>query len=59
MCQHPNIVGLVDVFENSEHYYIVLEYMQGKDLFDYMQARRFKITEQRVKEIALKILSAM
>ena len=23
MCQHPNIVELVDVFENSEYYYIV------------------------------------
>lgn len=41
MSQHPNIVGLVDVFENSEYYYIVQEYMQGKDLFDYLQAKKF------------------
>ena len=31
MSQHPNIVGLIDLFENSDYYYIVLEYMQGKD----------------------------
>ena len=36
MSQHPNIVGLIDLFENSENYYIILEYMQGGDLFDYI-----------------------
>jgi len=36
MSQHPNIVGLIDLFENSEYYYIVLEYMMGGDLFDYI-----------------------
>jgi serine/threonine protein kinase len=55
MSQHPNIVGLIDLFENSEFYYIVLEYMQGGDLFDYIQARNFKLTEQRVKELAFQI----
>ena len=52
MSQHPNIVALIDLFENSDYYYIVLEYMQGKDLFDYIQYRNFKITETRVKELA-------
>lgn len=36
MCQHPNIIKLIDIFENSDYYYIVLEYMEGKDLFDYL-----------------------
>ena len=36
MCQHPNIINLVDLFENSDHYYIVLDYMAGSDLFDYL-----------------------
>lgn len=36
MCQHDNIIKLVDLFENSETYFIVLDYMQGKDLFDYI-----------------------
>ncbi len=52
MSQHPNIVGLIDLFENSEFYFIVLEYMQGGDLFDYIQARSFKLTENRVKEFS-------
>lgn len=55
MSQHPNIVGLIDLFENSDYYYIVLEYMQGKDLFDYIQLRNFKLSEKRVMELAYQI----
>ena len=55
MSQHPNIVGLIDLFENSDYYYIVLEYMQGKDLFDYIQIRNFKLGEMRVKELSYQI----
>jgi serine/threonine protein kinase len=40
-CQHPNIIRLIDVFENASHYYIVLEHMEGKDLFDYLRERKF------------------
>jgi len=55
MSQHPNIVALIDLFENSDYYYIVLEYMQGKDLFDYIQFRNFKLGEYRVKELSYQI----
>jgi serine/threonine protein kinase len=41
MCQHKGIIKLVDVFENSDYYYIVLEYLTGKDMFDYIQRRNF------------------
>lgn len=33
ICQHPNIIRLLDVFESPEYIYIVLEYMEGGDLF--------------------------
>lgn len=36
MCQHENIIGLIDLFENSDYYFMVIEYMQGTDLFDYL-----------------------
>ena len=48
-------MALIDLFDNSDYYYIVLEYMQGKDLFDYIQFRNFKISEGRVKELAWQI----
>ena len=51
MCQHQNIIKLIDLFENSETYFIVLDFMQGKDLFDYIQKRGFSLPEQRVMEL--------
>lgn len=42
---------MIDLFENSENYYIVLEYMPGKDLFDYLKQREFKLSEERAKQI--------
>ena len=59
MCQHPNIVKLIDLFENSEQYYIVIEYMAGKDLFDYIQKRGFVIQEERVKQLSIQIIQAV
>ena len=52
ICQHQNIIGLIDLFENASYYFIVLEYMAGADLFDYLQARNFNVGEERVKMIA-------
>jgi calcium/calmodulin-dependent protein kinase I len=31
---HPNIVRLVDVFEDDRHWCLVMELMQGGELFD-------------------------
>jgi serine/threonine protein kinase len=53
MCQHPNIIKLIDIFENADYYYIVLDYMAGNDLFDYLHKRKFKIPEARAKQIAI------
>ena len=51
MCQHNNIIKLIDLFENSETHYIVLDYMQGKDLFEYLQVRGFSLVERRAADI--------
>ena len=51
MSKHPNIVRLHDVFEDSENFYLVLEYMGGGDLFDYLKSRNFKLSEDQTKEI--------
>jgi len=45
MCQHPNIVTMIDVFEKPDYFHIVLEFLSGGDLFDYMKKRDFEITE--------------
>jgi len=41
------------VFEDSENYHIVMEFMKGADLFDYLQARDFDLGEDRVREISI------
>ena len=59
LCQHPNIIRLLDVFENPEYIYIVLEYMAGGDLFNFLERREFKITEDKARQIAHQIASAL
>ena len=59
LCQHPNIIRLLDVFENPEYIYIVLEHMAGGDLFNYLEKREFKITEDKARQIAHMIASAL
>lgn len=51
MCQHPNIVKMLDLFENSDYYFIVIEYMEGGDLFQYLQKKDFNVGEVRAKSI--------
>lgn len=59
VCQHPNIIRFYDVFENSDYIYIVMEYLQGGDFFNYLETRNFKITEERAKNIAHQIATAI
>ena len=59
MSQHPNIIKLVDLFENGISYHIVLEYMTGGDLYAYFQAFEFNLSEKRVCEIIYQILQGL
>lgn len=51
MCQHPNIVKMIDVFENPDYIFIVLELLEGGDLYDYFRKRDFNVSEDRSKAI--------
>ena len=52
MCHHDNVIKLRDVFETVNHFYVVLDYLAGHDLYDYLADRGFKLPERRVKVIA-------
>ena len=39
LVSHPNIMGLYDVWENKNDLYLVLEYIEGGELFDYLIKR--------------------
>ena len=49
--QHPNIIRLLDVFENHDQIFIVMECLKGGDLFSYLDKRNFKISEDRARSI--------
>lgn len=36
LISHPNIMGLYDVWENKNDLYLILEYIEGGELFDYL-----------------------
>ena len=51
MKDHPYIINLIDVFENTSQCFMVFEYMPGRDLFEYLKARNYSLSEERAKEI--------
>ena len=57
--KHPNIVSLIDDFENEKYIFLVMEYYKGGDLFkyiyDYYQNKKM-ISEKNVAKI-IKIIA--
>ena len=58
LCQHPNVIRLVDSFETLDNLFIVTEFMKC-DLFEYLNNKQFKITESKVSAIALQLASGL
>ena len=42
---------MVELFQTVDHFQIVLEFLEGNDLYDYMDKKNFKISESRAKEL--------
>ena len=59
ICQHPNIVKLYDVIEDTEKIHIIMELIEGPDLFSYLEKKKFDITEFEANKIINKLLSAL
>lgn len=59
MCQHPHIIRLLDIFENQDNIYIVMENLSGGDLFTYLEKRKFTIPEARAKSLSHQIATAL
>ena len=39
LIDHPNVVKLIDVFEDERHYCLVMEFMEGGELFEEILER--------------------
>ncbi|MDR3548987.1 MAG: protein kinase [Candidatus Pacebacteria bacterium] len=59
ICQHSNIIRLIDTFENQEYIYIVMELLLGKSLQDYMNSRSCDISEVRARSIIHSLATAL
>lgn len=55
---HPNIIKLIKCFKDDLKLYLVFEYIEGKDLSDYI-TERIKLTENETKFILEQICSTI
>ena len=46
---------MIDVFESLDYIFIILECMEGGDLFDYLETRGHSVNEERAKNIFYQI----
>lgn len=56
--QHPNVLTLYDHLETADDFYLVFEYVKGKNLADYIRYQSGPIPEEKAKVIFLKIAQA-
>jgi Ca2+-binding EF-hand superfamily protein len=60
MCKHPNIVRLLDHFENSQFTFIVMEYLSGGTLANYLEHTPVDdLSEKDTAKIAYQIACAL
>lgn len=60
MCKHPNIVRLLDHFENSQFTFIVMEYLSGGTLANYLEHTPVDdLSEKDTAKIAIQIARAL
>ncbi len=57
--QHPHIIRLIDVFENVDFVYVIMEYCSGGDLFSYIETRGFRLAEQQACQIIHKLCTSI
>jgi serine/threonine protein kinase len=57
--EHPNIVRLHDFIITDESHYLVMEYVDGKNLFDYMSTVTGPMPMQNVALLFNEVLSAL
>ena len=55
---HPNIANVFEIFEDSKRYYIMMEYLEGGELFDVIVSQGF-FSELDAARIMKQLLSAV
>ncbi|KJZ19156.1 protein kinase domain-containing protein [Loktanella sp. S4079] len=56
---HPNIVGVHQVFEDNETAYMALDFVEGRDLLDTIEDPSNNLTPAQIKKILKEVLGAV
>eukprot|EP00347_Sterkiella_histriomuscorum_P016687 403352243 len=56
---HPNICKYYETYESPKHFYLVMEYCGGGDLFDKITSREEEMTEQKASQVMKKLFQAI
>ena len=59
LCHHPNIVRLLDHFENTEYIFIVMEYIAGGTLHEYLKKKNYNFSENQAANLMFQIASGL
>ena len=59
VCHHPNIMRLYEVFESADNIFMVLEYLNGGNLFTYLKEHGFIIKESMARKFISSIAHAI
>lgn len=58
-CEHKNLIKLIDVFDTVSHVHIVMECVEGPDLFEYLRANNYRLPEVQVQRIIHELLQGV
>ncbi|KAL4429783.1 hypothetical protein ABPG74_004420 [Tetrahymena malaccensis] len=56
---HPNILKLYEFLEDSDNYYLITEFCEGKELFDVIQDNCENLTEKDIAQIIQQVLQSL
>ena len=59
LCHHPNIVRLLDHFENNDYIFIIMEYIEGGTLRQYLKKKKFNFSERQATNIMIQIANGI
>jgi len=59
LCRHPNIVKLLDHFENADYIFIIMEYLTGGDFEEFLNKTNFKVQENRAAHLMYQLASGI
>lgn len=57
--QHPNIVHVVNFFQENDTVYMVMAFEEGKNLQNYLQARKGKLSEKFLRTVFPPLLDGL